>query len=166
VERVRAELGYPIMVTPLAQFVGSQAALNVITGTRYGTVTDEVIQYALGQWGAEAVEVMDPSVREKILDRPRAAELADRKVSEPTLEEVRRRFGGDLSDEELIACVLAGAGSMPRDLRPPPDPDLDYQGYRSAHRPLLELLRNVASDGEVKRFTYAHGGTRVSVSRN
>ena len=37
-----------IMVTPLSQFVGSQAAINVMTGARYGQVTDEVIQYALG----------------------------------------------------------------------------------------------------------------------
>jgi pyruvate/oxaloacetate carboxyltransferase len=41
--RVRAEFGYPIMVTPLAQFVGSQAAINVITGERYKEVTDQWI---------------------------------------------------------------------------------------------------------------------------
>ncbi len=107
VERVRAELGYPIMVTPLAQFIGSQAALNVITGRRYETVTDEIIRYALGQWGAEAVEVMDPSVREKVLDRPRAAQLTVRHDSEPTLEEVRERFSGSVTDEELITCVMS-----------------------------------------------------------
>ena len=39
--RVRAEFGYPITVTPLAQFVGSQAAINVITGERYHQVTDQ-----------------------------------------------------------------------------------------------------------------------------
>src|SRR4026209_593585 len=52
--RVRAEFGYPIMVTPLAQFVGTQAAINVITGARYKEVTDQAIQYALGHWGKEA----------------------------------------------------------------------------------------------------------------
>ena len=51
--RVRAEFGYPIMVTPLSQFVGSQAAINVIVGERYKEVTDQVIQYALGLWGKE-----------------------------------------------------------------------------------------------------------------
>ena len=56
--RVRAEFGYPIMVTPLAQFVGSQAAINVITGARYKEVTDQAIQYALGHWGKEAPAVM------------------------------------------------------------------------------------------------------------
>jgi oxaloacetate decarboxylase alpha subunit len=46
--RVREDLGYPIMVTPLSQFVGSQAAINVIKGERYAQVTDQVIQYACG----------------------------------------------------------------------------------------------------------------------
>ena len=45
---MRADFGYPIMVTPLSQFVVSQAAINVIVGERYKEVTDQVIQYALG----------------------------------------------------------------------------------------------------------------------
>src|SRR5205823_2013328 len=65
--RVRAEFGYPIMVTPLSQFVGSQAAINVIVGERYKEVTDQVIQYALGFWGKEAPDLMDPDVKDKIL---------------------------------------------------------------------------------------------------
>jgi oxaloacetate decarboxylase alpha subunit len=51
--RVRQEFGYPIMVTPLSQFVGSQAAINVIVGERYQEVTDQVIKFALGHAGAE-----------------------------------------------------------------------------------------------------------------
>ena len=74
--RVRAELGYPIMVTPLSQFVGSQAAVNVIVGERYKEVTDQIIQYALGYWGKEGADLMAPEVKAKILDRPRAKEWA------------------------------------------------------------------------------------------
>ena len=70
--RVRADFGYPIMVTPLAQFVGSQAAINMITGERYKEVTDQSIQYALGHWGKEAPTVMDANIKDKILNRPRA----------------------------------------------------------------------------------------------
>ena len=60
------------MVTPFAQFVGSQAAINVIIGERYKEVTDQVIQYALGLWGREAPAIMDPDVKDKILNRRRA----------------------------------------------------------------------------------------------
>ena len=51
VTRVRAEFGYPIMVTPYSQFFGVQAAVNVMVGERYKEVTDEVLLYALGLLG-------------------------------------------------------------------------------------------------------------------
>ncbi len=74
--RVRADFGYPIMVTPLSQFVVSQAAINVIVGERYKEVTDQVIQYALGFWGKEAPGLMDPDVKDKILSRRPGQRLA------------------------------------------------------------------------------------------
>ena len=88
--RVRAELGYPIMVTPLSQFVGTQAAINVITGARYKQVTDEIIQYALGLWGREALEHMDANIRDLILNRPRAREIATMKIQPALLGRSQR----------------------------------------------------------------------------
>ena len=99
---VRSEFGYPIMVTPLSQFVGTQAVMNVVSGARYKVVPDEVIHYALGHWGKEAVEVMDQSVRAKILDRPRARELENWTPPNMSLGELRKQFGQGLTDEELI----------------------------------------------------------------
>jgi oxaloacetate decarboxylase alpha subunit len=107
--RVRAEFGYPIMVTPLAQFVGSQAAINVITGARYKEVTDQSIQYALGQWGKAAPLVMEANVKDKILSHPRAKEWANWTPPDLSLKEVRQKFGGPgVSDEELVLRVIAG----------------------------------------------------------
>lgn len=101
--RVRVELGYPIMVTPLSQFVGSQAAINVIVGKRYEQVTDQIIRYALGHFGEEAVTAMDQNVRERILDRPRAREIMTQGRELPDLREMRRRLDGEgISDEELL----------------------------------------------------------------
>jgi oxaloacetate decarboxylase alpha subunit len=101
--RVRVEFGHPIMVTPLSQFVGSQAAINVILGERYKEVTDQVIRYALGQFGEEAVTAMDPEVRGRILDRPRAREIMAQARPQPSLADMRRELGGPgVSDEELV----------------------------------------------------------------
>jgi oxaloacetate decarboxylase alpha subunit len=111
--RVRADFGYPIMVTPLSQFVVSQAAINVIVGARYKEVTDQVIQYALGLWGKEAPGLMDPDVKDKILSRGRAKEWQRWEPPEPSLEEVRRKFGGaSVSDEELLLRVYAGEDAV------------------------------------------------------
>ena len=51
IPRVRKDLGYPPLVTPTSQIVGTQAVLNVMTGTRYKSVTNEVKNYFLGQYG-------------------------------------------------------------------------------------------------------------------
>src|SRR5204863_8281563 len=96
------------MVTPLSQFVGTQAAINVIVGERYKEVPDQNIQYALGIWGKEAVEFMDPDVRDKILSRPRAKEWTHWEQPEPTPQEIRQKYGLHLSEENLSMHYFTG----------------------------------------------------------
>jgi oxaloacetate decarboxylase alpha subunit len=133
---VRADFGYPIMVTPLAQFVGSQAAINVITGERYKEVTDQSIQYALGYWGKEAPAVMDSNVRDKILNRPRAKEWRNWSAPDLSLEEVRQKFGGPgVSDEELVLRVIAGERAVKAMLAAGAPKE-----YMSAAQPLIKLI--------------------------
>ena len=48
---MRAEMGHPILVTPVSQFVASQAARNVIDGERWTNVSDETVRYFLGHYG-------------------------------------------------------------------------------------------------------------------
>jgi oxaloacetate decarboxylase alpha subunit len=109
---VRADFGYPIMITPLSQYVGTQAAINVMVGERYKEVSDDVIRLALGQRGEEAIEVMDPDVRAKILNRPRAEELSRLCAFEDIpLEEARMKYGENLTDEELVLEASAGEGA-------------------------------------------------------
>ena len=134
--RVRAEFGYPIMVTPLAQFVGSQAAINVITGARYKEVTDQSIQYALGQWGKEAPLVMEANVKDKILSHPRAKEWANWTPPDLSLKEVRQKFGGPgVSDEELVLRVIAGEAAVKAMLAAGAPEE-----YVNARQPLVRLI--------------------------
>lgn len=111
--RVRADCGYPIMVTPYSQFMGAQAVMNVIAGERYKIVSDEIIQYALGFWGEDERDAIDPDVRDKVLDRPRARELAKSPPEEPSLEELRKRHGGPgVSDEEMMLRIFTDEESV------------------------------------------------------
>ncbi len=57
IPRVREDLGYPPLVTPTSQIVGTQAVLNVLTGARYKSVTTEVKNYLLGRYGKAPGEV-------------------------------------------------------------------------------------------------------------
>lgn len=169
VAEVRKDFGYPIMVTPLAQFVGTQAVFNVVTGTRYGTVSDETIQYALGRWGGEAVQVMDPSVRDFILNRTRAeaiaAEPAERVEEEPSLSDVRRRFGVGISDEELIVRAFMGASSVDSEVLPEGSPATSYAEYEAAHRPVHRLLRTLGDNPRVRTLRWRSAATELTLKR-
>ncbi len=113
--RVRADLGYPIMVTPFSQFVGSQAVLNVVAAAagepRYSRLPDEVIRYVLGQFGPPPGQV-DEALLQRVADAPRTKQL-DVPRTEPTLTELARRVSGQLGrapgeDELLLRLVLPG----------------------------------------------------------
>jgi oxaloacetate decarboxylase alpha subunit len=146
--RVRAEFGYPIMVTPLSQFVGSQAAINVIVGERYKEVTDQTIQYALGLWGKDGALLMDPHVKDKILSRARAREWQGWQPPEPSLAEVRNQFGGPgVSDEELILRVYAGIDAV-RELQTKGAP----KEYLNARHPVISLLEELTKHKEYSRI--------------
>ena len=137
--RVRAEWGYPIMVTPLSQFVGSQAAINVIAGERYKEVTDQVIQYALGLWGKEGASLMDPDVKDKILSRPRAKRWIGWEPPNPSLKDVRRQFGGsEVSDEELVLRVFGGEEAVKAMQAAGPTKE-----YPNAGHPAIALLKEL-----------------------
>ncbi len=150
--RVRAELAYPVMVTPLSQFVGSQAVINIVTGERYKEVTDQIIDYALGRYGEEGAAEMDPEIKAKILDRARARERRAREIAEPSLQEMRRKFGGPgVSDEELLLRWITSRDEVDamRAAGPPRE-------YSAAAPPLVALI------GELTRRTDC---SRIHVNR-
>ncbi|MCW2700829.1 MAG: biotin carboxyl carrier protein [Blastococcus sp.] len=159
--RVRAEFGYPIMVTPLSQIVGSQAAVNVITGSRYAQVTDAAIEYALGRHGGnEAISLMDPVVREKILDRPRAVELAPEPEPLPSLAELRRTYGPHTSDEDLILMSIVGDDAVEQVGRA-----LDPRSHHWGNAPLLELIRNLVERQDRRYISISKGDLSVTVTK-
>jgi oxaloacetate decarboxylase alpha subunit len=159
--RVRAELGYPIMVTPLSQFVGSQAAINVIVGERYKEVTDQIIQYALGYWGKEGAELMAPEVKAKILDRPRAKEWAVWQPPEPSVAELRKKMKAEhVSDEEFLlrwnlnveeieAMRAAGA---PKE-------------YLTSRQPLVNLVEALSKRKDFRQIVIQKGDIAISLQR-
>jgi oxaloacetate decarboxylase alpha subunit len=138
--QVRAEFGYPIMVTPLSQFVGSQAAINVIVGERYKQVTDQTIEYAMGIWGKEGAAFMDPNVKAKILNRPRAKEIAARPHPADSLDDLRRKYGGaGVSDEDVLLRFFSSKEDVER-MRAAGQP----RTYNTEGNPLLNLVAELS----------------------
>lgn len=106
VPKVRADLGYPPLVTPMSQMVGTQATMNVLTGKRYKVVSNEVKAYLLGSYGQSPVPIQESFRRliigdqEVITDRP-ANHLP------PEFETLKAELG-DLarSDEDVLTYAL------------------------------------------------------------
>lgn len=105
--RVREDLGWPIVVTPFAQYIVAQATLNLVTGERYSRLSDEVVDLLLGEFGP-----MPGPVNQNLLDRamqtPRAQQRKETH-EEPTLDQVRARFDSGLSDEDLLLRAVMPA---------------------------------------------------------
>jgi oxaloacetate decarboxylase alpha subunit len=159
--QVRAELGYPIMVTPLSQFVGSQAAINVIVGERYKEVTDQIIQYALGYWGQEGAELMEPAVKAKILDRPRAKEWAQRQPPEPTVQELRKKMNAEgISDEEFLLRWNLNIDEI-ETMRAAGAP----KEYITARQPLVNLIDALSKRNDYRQIVIQKGATVISLQK-
>jgi oxaloacetate decarboxylase alpha subunit len=103
VVRVRKELGYPIMVTPFSQFVGTQATMNIMSGGRYKQVPDGVFQYVAGWFGKPTMPI-DPDVLDKITSQLRAKAFLNKELAQPTVKEIRKQMGigPEVSDEEFL----------------------------------------------------------------
>jgi oxaloacetate decarboxylase alpha subunit len=129
---VRRELGYPGMATPFSQLVGTQAVLNIVTGKRYSVVPDEVIQYAAGHYG-QPVAPIDADVLDRIMSNPRAKDVAAAWPEQPSIEELRRRYGTDNDDEVILRALvpeadlqkMREAGPVARDFPTLSSPELE-----------------------------------------
>jgi pyruvate carboxylase subunit B len=108
IPRVRKDLGYPPLVTPTSQIVGTQAVLNVILGKRYAQVSKEVQEYCLGFYGKPPGPV-DPEVRKKIIGKKVPFEGRPADLLKPQLEEARKeaeQLGILNQEEDLLTYAL------------------------------------------------------------
>ena len=137
--RVRADMGYPILVTPVSQLMATQAFRNVVDAERWTTVSDETVRYFLGHYG-DFPAPPDPDVADKVLSLAKVASLRD--AQPVSLEGARERFGARISDEELLLRL-----TMPRDqvdaMRAAPPIAERAPSAPAARHPLVRLLREI-----------------------
>lgn len=103
--RVRADLGYPPLVTPMSQMVGVQATTNVLLGERYKNISKEIKSYIKGEYGKAPGEI-NADLQKKVLgdEAPIACRFAD--TLEPMFEKTKVELG-DLakSDEDVLSYI-------------------------------------------------------------
>ncbi|MCH1966980.1 oxaloacetate decarboxylase subunit alpha [Paraclostridium sordellii] len=106
VPRVRADLGYPPLVTPMSQMVGTQALFNVLTGERYKLVPKEIKDYVKGQYG-KAPASIDEEVKKKIIGDEEVVTVRPADLLEPEFEKIKLEAGVLAKcDEDVITYAL------------------------------------------------------------
>ncbi|MGD9147816.1 MAG: pyruvate/oxaloacetate carboxyltransferase [Anaerolineae bacterium] len=106
VPRVREELGFPPLVTPSSQIVGTQATLNVVLGERYKVIPAEIKNYVRGYYGRPPASI-DPEIKQKAIGDEEPIDCRPADLIQPGLEEARAGIG-DLakSEEDVISYAL------------------------------------------------------------
>jgi oxaloacetate decarboxylase alpha subunit len=154
--RVRCDLGYPIIVSPFAQFVITQAVLNVMGKERYGTVPDEVRKYVLGYYG-EIAGPIEPNIFDRVSDGAEPVKVRPGDLLEPAVKRIRRQRGAFRSDDDLLLAAFYSDGEYNA---------LKAAGpikteYPLAGTPLITLLREIALRPDIKSFQYTQAPRRA-----
>ena len=103
--KVRKDLGYPPLVTPTSQMVGSQAVQNVLAGERYKVVGKEIKAYCRGEYGRTPAPI-DPEIQKKILGDTPLVEGRYADTLEPVFEKTKAELGATAkSDEDVLSYI-------------------------------------------------------------
>ncbi len=108
IPRVREDLGYPPLVTPTSQIVGSQAVLNVLTGERYKVVPKEVRDYVKGLYGKPPSEI-NPRIRAEILEDEEPITVRPADLLSPEYEKIKKEAeekGLVKKEEDILTYAL------------------------------------------------------------
>lgn len=101
IPKVRQDLGYPPLVTPTSQIVGTQAVLNVLTGKRYQSITNEVKRYLQGGYG-KAPAPVNPTLQQHAVGNEEIIEVRPADLIQPEMERLKAEIGNLATSEEDI----------------------------------------------------------------
>jgi oxaloacetate decarboxylase alpha subunit len=159
--RVRADFGYPIMVTPLVTVRRQPAAINVIVGERYKEVTDQVIQYALGIWGKEAPSLIDADAKDKILNRRRAKDWQNWSPPDLSLHQVRQKLGAPSPTKNSCCASTPGPDAV--------DALMTHGAPKAklnAKQPLINLIEELTKKKDFGHIYISRDGVSLTLGKS
>lgn len=140
IPRVREDLGFPPLVTPTSQIVGSQAVINVLTGTRYKTITNEVKLYLLGKYGSAPGKI-NPLITSQAIGDEKIIDCRPADLLPPEMKKLTKEATSFAkSDEDILTYAMfpdigkefleqRNAGELnPEPLEPPKEENIELCG--------------------------------------
>ena len=155
--RVREDLGYPIAVSPFAQYIVTQATLNVVQGERYRTIPDEVRKYARGYYGRLAARPSDEFLeRANIRDSEYVTEAPAAHI-EPWVPRLRDELGASASDEDVLLAAFYDRKLVAELRNPVPE-----CSFRTT--PLAELVGYLSRRTDIEHARVRFAGMDMTIS--
>jgi pyruvate carboxylase subunit B len=169
IPRVRKDMGYPPLVTPTSQIVGTQATLNILTGERYKVITNETKNYFQGLYG-KPPGTLNSKIRQKALegDVPVSGRPADN--LDPELDDAKQELvGREMAEEDIVSYALLPSVALQffdererGELKPEPLHDSSESGPAVAHDLHLAPVEfNVTVHGEAYHIRVSGSGQTV-----
>jgi oxaloacetate decarboxylase (Na+ extruding) subunit alpha len=155
VPRVRRDLGYPIVVSPFAQYVVTQATLNVVQGERYKTIPEEIRKYAMGYYGRVAAPLSD-----EFLDRAKLTNTVTERPGEhlaPAVARLRSELGAAAREEDALLAAFYDRKLLEPLKKPVPE-------YSFRTSPLRELVAWLGQRREIEHVHIRFAGTEMTFS--
>lgn len=156
--RVRQDLAWPIMITPFAQFVGTQAVLNVVHGERYRVVPNEVKKYVLGYYG-HLLGPVNPDALDRIVENGAKNIPLEPQPLEPMVQKLRTKYPNASDDERLLRIMFAG-NQVDEMLKAQP-----FETEYSTKSPIVDLVDMLAKRNKPGRVHISHKDLEVTVAR-
>ncbi|MDO4851723.1 MAG: acetyl-CoA carboxylase biotin carboxyl carrier protein [Actinomycetota bacterium] len=177
IPRVRGEVGFPPLVTPMSQIVGTQSVLNVLTGSRWSVVPAEMKDYMLGRYG-KAPGPFDENIRKKVIgdEEPLSANIAPGSLVTTTYDELAEEIGDLAKSEEdvlMYALFPNEARTYLSKHRTAEKTDFFIEGESSQTKEddyvdinqVKELIRVVEESG-IDEVTIEEAGQKIVVRKN
>jgi pyruvate/oxaloacetate carboxyltransferase len=155
--RVRRDLGYPIVVSPFAQYIVTQSVLNVVQGERYKTIPDEIRKYASGYYGKLAARPSDEFLDRANLKPDEFVTERPGEHIEPWVPRLRAELGAGASDEDLLLAAFYDKALLEPLKKPAP-------AYRFSTTPLHELVSWLGARRDVEYAHIRFAGTEMTFS--
>lgn len=173
IPRVREELGWPPLVTPTSQIVGTQAVMNVITGKRYKIVPNEVKNYVRGYYGRSPAPIKD-EIRKMIIGDEEPIKCRPADLLEPVMDKARRELkesGLLKKDEDVITYALFPEISL-EFFRKRDKGKLRVKGQGSRVKGMEDKYRElssifkIVSSSSISEFEWEKEGRKIKIRQN
>ncbi len=174
VPKVRADMGYPPLVTPTSQIIGVQAVFNVLAGERYKIVPNEVKDYVKGLYGQSPVPIKE-TIRRKILGAERPIKQRPADLLEPIMDKVKSELDKKYvkKEEDYISYALFPEVALkffesrenPSLFKPEPVEEEDMKLEDKEGLDIVKELLELLAKNNIGELEWEFGGNKVKIKR-